>query len=509
MKKNICFFLVTIFITSALRTQLSDRVVTDTMTLSQAKYALQVEMATINHYFFRDYYGDELKERFGRDNSIYYKSKAFELNDIDSIRHNLINYKWGGSYWHVRRIGGSRINYSYSTHPKILNKAGLREKEPNYKTYPKKIYYANKTTEERSDILTDNSWYNNLKAIDSILIDLKILYPTSIEVVNIPIEPEKYEQSIGGFIWLAGYDGKYLDMAVTENIFRNTTTIHCINEEGVRKAITKNQGPQQPSSEMFNYASKSYMFCKALVQNIDNGKYKSVKALKNEYESLHPTEPDIKFIIRNAYKIPKDTKSIEYRYYATYDSIMIPRVMIHPSFPRKCNYAVIEQSTGSRIIRGIVDLNGKWIIKPDYMIVEEVAGIFYEVGDVVRGSKELVRVDETRKAFIPVDFEVVENIDNIFLVISRENKKGVIDRNGKTIIPIEFPSLSYNKALGLFIVKTNHEAPQYQLYKSDGKLALTKKYRLIEIINDNIYTTEIKNDEEIITTYDRNLKKTR
>ena len=495
------FYIICLFILSVpgATAQLSEQIITDTMTLSQAKYALQQEIATINYYFYQERYGKEMKERFSRARSASQNAKAFELNNPDTIRYKLKNYNWKGSFSHNSRVGDSHIYYNYDINSYILSNAGSSAKRPNYKTFPKKVYYANGTIENSPEVLEEDAWYNNLKPIDSIEVAVKVFYPVKLETIKIPIEKGTYKQEAGGFIQVFDTE-KYLDMGVTDNIYNQLTAIQCISTTGKRSSFFQNWGPQQPTTEMFNHVSKCYTLYSQLIKNIDEGKYKSVKKLKEECESAQPEAPEAQYIIRHAYQIPKDIQTIEYTYYANYDSIMIPLLMSYPNMPLQCDYAVVEDIKNKRIVRGVVDLDGKWIIKPAYSTIDEVAGVFFEVADI-GNSTQLMRLNAKNRTFEKVDFELVENINNTFLIVSKENKTGVLSRNGNEIIPVKYPSVSHNE--DMFIVRLNAKTPQYQVYNSDGKLVLPKTYRLIEIRNGMIVTTEITNDEEIITRYNK------
>ena len=510
MKQKRCILLF-LLICTKLYAQLDEPILSDTMTLSQAKYELQREMATINYYFFQDYYGQYLGDRFKYHKTFRDKIEEFELLPQDTIRKRIEKRNWRTSLNQTNRGKESELRINHSFDGNRINKA--RSSTPRYMKssfIPRKIFYYG-SMESNPEVLKTDNWYKNRKHIDSMLIDLTIHYPTALNTVSVSATTaEKKDFGNGSFLRLLSNDGNFADVSVTDDIVDNLASIHGITEDGVRFDHSMNTyTPKQPSSEMFNYASTCYMYCQQLVQSIDGGKYHSVEDLIKEFNETRPTAPAIKWIYRYAFKNRNNIQSIEFKYYTSYDSITLKNVMAYDPIPRKGDYVIVEESTGHGIIRGIADKDGKWIMQPNAgtVIINEVAGIFYKIGatvDHTKKSYKLVYVNEKGKRFVEPDFELKENIDNTILIVEKDELQGAVHCNGKTLLPVTFSSVNYQKSWGMFIVRLNVDVPQYQLYFADGRQALPKNYRLIEIAGDKLYTTEIENDTEIVEDYDMN-----
>lgn len=511
MKQTPCVLLLLLICTS-LNAQLAEPVLNDTMTLSQAKSALQREMATINYYFFQDYYGKNLEDRFRYSKVFDKKTADFELLPQDTIRQILKEENWHLTISHTNRENGAGLWIHHPFIERSINKAKLSTPRGLKSTFiPRKVFYYG-STESNREVLKTNDWYKNRKYIDSMLIDLTAYYPIELETIYISATiAEKKDYGNGSFLWLISNDGKYMDVAVTEDIENNIASIHAIAKDGTKYDHSRNSyTPQQPSTEMFSYVSTYYTYCRQLVQNIDDGWYTSIKDLMNEYNHTRPAPPAIKWVYRYGFRSRSDIESIEFKYYTKYDSITLQDAMAYSFMSRKCDYVVVERSADAGIIRGIVDKNGQWVIKPSINtgIIDEVAGIFYTINEKVDHTKEsdvLVYVDEKRKQFVKPDFEIVKNVDNTILIVGKDELRGAVHRSGKIVLPIQYSSIHYQKDWNVFIARLRGDTPQYRLYDGKGKQVLPGTYYLIEIKKDNLYTTEMANDIEIENVYDRKL----
>lgn len=510
--KQTLYTLLLLFLCVDLNAQLDKPVLNDMMTLAQAKYALQVEMATINYYYFQDYYGQRLSDRFRYSKSFGKKTDDFELLPPDTIRQRIAQKNWSASLNHTNREGEGGLWIHHSFWGERINKAKLSTPRSLRNSFvPKKIFYYG-STESDPEILKTDRWYNNRKHIDSMLIDLTIYYPIALKTISISSSvAEKKDYGNGSFLWLISNDGNFMDIAVTEDIINNIASIHAIAEDGTKYDHSRNTyTPQQPSTEMFSYANACYTYCRRLIQNIDDGAYNSIKNLIKEYNETRPLPPSVKWVYRYAFKHRSDLKSIEFTYYTAYDSIVFQRVMAHEMIPRKGDYVIAESVANDRVICGIADKDGQWIIKPNIntSIVDEVAGIFYKIDDVVDnlGERDMfVYVDEKKKQFVKPDFELKKNINDTILIVEKKENYGAVHRSGKLLLPLHFSEIHYQKDWNLFIAKLQSDTPQYQLYSGNGKSVLPKTYAWIEVKGNRLYTTEIKNDIEIVQVYDRQL----
>lgn len=73
-------------------------------------------------------------------------------------------------------------------------------------------------------------------------------------------------------------------------------------------------------------------------------------------------------------------------------------------------------------------------------------------------------IDEQGKEILPFEYERLSLLDNGWLIAAKDGKEGVIDRQGKVIIPFEYESLSY--AEGIFMM--DKRLPNEQSIKNNA-----------------------------------------
>ena len=452
MKKIICFCSLFLFITHYNNAQLlSDQVITDTMSLRDARYALLIQLATINHHFFKDRkeYNKNQKDarltpRFGSKSD-----PAFVPNNRDTVFNYLKNVNLKAIINHTPRSEGSDLwcSYSFDKDNHLLDKSGdWVNRGLVYKTSYRKAFYANCKTEDNLNVLFGKGWYDKRKIIDSILVDVNILYPVDTKVLSLPlVESETVSIEGGDYIRVIDFDDRYFKMEVSDGLLKRVGRIQCINSEGKRKTIVHSNAYPYPTDSMYSYASKYYSIYSELIDKIDYDKYKDVSELKEEYERLRTLQPAIKEYYHSTYLLPQGTTTIEYTYYSQYDSLQRNSVMARLFTPRKGDYAIITDIKHNRTNRGIVDLKGNWIIKPSFFLLSNVAGVFFKGKAEPQTEEILYKLDVTTKSMVPVGYTIEEDIDNELLIVKQDNKKGVVDKNGQIIVPIRFDDIIYDK----------------------------------------------------------------
>jgi hypothetical protein len=492
--------------------QIEDPLLRDTMTLAQAKYALQQQMATIEYYYYQNYYDKDIKR--AADNYYYSFTRAtepFRLLPEERIVEKILNKKWRSFFDFTNRGRESELYIRHDFSGEDINENKLR---PSYlfphRSLVKKVFYANGTVESDPIVLNTEEWYRNRKPIDSILVDATIVYPASIEVLKMSVlEAQKVDLDTGGFIWLINNDGKRLSLAITENVARNMGALHVLTNDGKRFGNSRGvYVPYQPSTEMYIYASAVYQHCAQLIGEIDRGTYNSVNSLIDRHQKNKPIPPAIKKVNRYSCRIPNNSDSLEITYYSTLDSVSMLNMMIRQRSSRKCDYGIASMSTGDRILYGLVDLDGNWVVRPslenDYF--EEVAGVFYKEhdSDYSRENARLLRVNEKAKKLEPTIYEVFEVFDDTFLLVEEDNEqRGILHRNGNVLLPTKFKNIVYDSGTRYFIAQQDTRPSTYKLFNEKGEDLLTKAYRSIEIRDNRIHTTEVIDGIEKYDVYDK------
>ena len=476
--KSIVYYIISLCF---LNVTVAQAQIDESMTLAEARYQLEREMATIAYYYHKDYYGPEIENRFK-----YHKkftdrlSYGFELLPADTITERMKKRNWKVRLYQTNRVNEPAFRISHNFGGERINKERIFiTNSLKSETVFKEIFYYG-STENNPEVLASDSWYKNRKHIDSVLVDLTIYYPIKTKTVSISAKvPEKKKLGKSSYVALVASDDNFIDVAVTSDIVDNLASICGVTEDGTKYDYSKNTyTPKQPSTDMFVYANKCYNYYQKLIKKIDNNKYQSIKNLLVDFNKNEPTPPEIKWLYRYAFKANAEIKDLEFTYFTKYESITLDNVMAYEAIPRKCDYVVVEESTGKKIIRGIADKDGKWIIKPseDHMIVSEVAGKFYKLNKQVDHTKKtdvLVYVDEKNKKFVETNYKLDRTINDIFLIVEKDLLFGVIDRDGEFVLPIVYKSIEYDKIKNQLTVTTTEDTSQ--VYEIDKKQLLPEK----------------------------------
>ena len=89
---------------------------------------------------------------------------------------------------------------------------------------------------------------------------------------------------------------------------------------------------------------------------------------------------------------------------------------------------------------------------------------------------------------VPPIYDAITNCENGYMIVSKDGKKGVIDSNGKLIIPVEYDYIEYSHNNNpLFVVKKKDEASTepgfYGLLNNKGQIVAPLKYEDIKLGN--------------------------
>lgn len=80
------------------------------------------------------------------------------------------------------------------------------------------------------------------------------------------------------------------------------------------------------------------------------------------------------------------------------------------------------------------------------------------------------------------------NADNVSIAISKDDKYGAIDKNGKILVPLQYDYLSYDETTKQYLYGKNEK---YGLLNKDGKIAVPAKYDMISFFHQGMATITV------------------
>jgi hypothetical protein len=168
----------------------------------------------------------------------------------------------------------------------------------------------------------------------------------------------------------------------------------------------------------------------------------------------------------------------------------------------------LNQIKKQQLKEGLIDINGKIVIEPIY---DEISGYFIHGFMRVRNNGKAGIINEEGKIIIPIEYENVLDFKNNMFTAEKESKWGIIDTGNNVIIPFEYGRIRhFENDLALITTKGTGYVnmdnkiiiePQYSFNLSGdffNGIALIKK--------DNQYGFINKNNQIVIpVTYDNAL----
>lgn len=136
---------------------------------------------------------------------------------------------------------------------------------------------------------------------------------------------------------------------------------------------------------------------------------------------------------------------------------------------------------------GVVDKNGKVIIKPQY----DDLGTFYNGMARVILKDKIGYINLKNNLVIPAEYEVIDDWYNSFAlgtaIIKKDGKYGIITKTGKYAAKPEYQSIYSDSVNQLYIVNLNDK---YGVLDAAGKVILKPEYTNIETIKDIIIASK-------------------
>lgn len=135
---------------------------------------------------------------------------------------------------------------------------------------------------------------------------------------------------------------------------------------------------------------------------------------------------------------------------------------------------------------GVFSGTGKEILGCNYQEIRNVTGNDMYV---VKDESGLKIIDNSLNIVKDSGFDDVSEINGEFITIVLDGKKGVINKEGVELIPVQYEDLKF--ACDNYFIAKNPENEKYGILKVDNTVALDYSYQSISFINKaNLFTAE-------------------
>jgi len=147
---------------------------------------------------------------------------------------------------------------------------------------------------------------------------------------------------------------------------------------------------------------------------------------------------------------------------------------------------------------GIVDIDGKVVIKPEYVCVQRFLGNndLFEVEDK-NGKWGLV--DHEGKIVLDVKYDMINTYNKDFSMVLLDNNKGLIDNSGKVILDSIYYSIGkinkYNVTEIVMEQKNNgYDEQRRGLINEKGEILIEPKFYALEVLYQNLLRVGFEED---------------
>ena len=313
---------------------------------------------------------------------------------------------------------------------------------------------------------------NKMGVIDS---SGKIIIEPTYDSIQIP-NPSK-----GVFICLYDYNSQTEDYKTkvlnekNEEIFTKYEKVTAIPLNGIASDI-----PYEKNSLLFEKNGKYGVI------NLD-GKV-IVKANYDEIQGLTYKESELLVRKNNKYGVINSKGAVIIK--PEYDSITADNY-----YTEKEKYAfsgyIVSKKTDENYNYGYIKYNGKVLLKPQYTNISRIIDIEdNENAYLIAQDKTKVGLIKNKDIVIDINYKELQyNKDNNILIARKNAKLGILDLQGKEIIPVEYEDLSIN---GENIYTKNEEEEKY--FDKNGNEIQNTIYKCIYSIENGKYYLTINED---------------
>jgi hypothetical protein len=124
--------------------------------------------------------------------------------------------------------------------------------------------------------------------------------------------------------------------------------------------------------------------------------------------------------------------------------------------------------------RGIVDKQGNVIVPPIY---DDISTFSFGNRNVlkVKNKETFGIINLEGKVILPIEFEYIDELNNNYLVISPERKVGLYDKNGNNILPVKYKWISETHAPNSSILVLKEDDNSFNFLDKSNKIILPEK----------------------------------
>jgi len=338
-------------------------------------------------------------------------------------------------------------------------------------------YYHNGTVDKTAREVTQETSWNTTQVIDSVLLKATYSYVTKMSTHQL----DKGNTSIkvnGGEITLKNINKNTIQLVISREANKKFLVVQALNKEGKVLDEKGYRSGNMPPGEMEREVQKFNDKLKTIVKNLQKDKYKTTAELTAD--------------MRNQLSGLLYFEESEFRYLEHYYAGNVATVVIYTADERQEKHTEImvknESPNLARLVfakdsktnkYGFLDSTGNFASAPIYDDLNQINAYYFEgVND--KEETQYLKLNEATATLEPFNgYTHISTLNKDLVIVENEEVlKGVLDRNGKIVVPVIYEDITFDPAAQCLVVKNTNNL--MGILNLEGKEILPVKYIHIE-----------------------------
>lgn len=342
-------------------------------------------------------------------------------------------------------------------------------------------YYHNGAVDKTEREITSETSWNTTKVIDSVLLKVTYNYITKMSTHKL----DKGNSAVkvnGGEITLKDINKNTIQLIISREANKKFISVQALNKEGKILDEKGYRSGNMPPGEMEREVQKFSDKLKTIVKNLQKDKYKTTAELtadmRNQLSGLLYFEESEFRYIENYYSGNVASVVI---YIADERQEKHAEVMVKNEFPNHARLVFAKDSKTDKY--GFLDSTGNFAIAPTYDDLKQVNAYYFE-GINDKEETQYLKLNEATATLEPFNgYTHMQALNKELVIVENEEVlKGVLDGNGKIVVPVIYEDITFDPAGQCLMVKNTNNL--MGILNLEGKTILPVKHIHIDYYKD-------------------------
>lgn len=338
-------------------------------------------------------------------------------------------------------------------------------------------YYHDGTVDKTEREITSETSWNTTKVIDSVLLKATYNYITKMSTHQL----DKGHSSVkvnGGEITLKDINKNTIQLVISREANKKFISVQALNKEGKILDEKGYRSGDMPPGEMEREVKKFSDKLKTIVKNLQKDKYKTTAELtadmRNQLSGLLYFEESEFHYVENYYAGNVASVVI---YVADERQEKNTEVIVKNESPNHARLVFAKDNKTNKY--GFLDSTGNFAVAPTYDDLDQINPYYFEgVND--KEETQYLKLNEATATLEPFNgYTHIRALNKDLVIVENEDVLvGVLDNNGKIVVPVIYEDIVFDPAAQCLFVKTTNSLKG--VLSLEGKEILPVRYSHID-----------------------------